>query len=573
MSKVVEVSKLTKIFKLDAGYSIKALDSVDMYVARGEVLGIVGKSGSGKTTLLRIIRGVETFDEGIVKVDDVTLTPNSTKEDFYKVNLKTAIHLQRSFGLWPDTVLKNVIYALYYAKHGIEDLPPEGSYEFKELSEQALEILRMVELDHRANLWAEVLSGGEKQRLILARQIARKPAVVLLDEPATMTCLKTREGVLKAIKMVNESLGIAFIVASHMPEVHEKVSQRLVMLNNGKVEDEGDVDKILKKFTSLIPSQEKKRKIIGKQHVIYLKNVTKKFTLIPYGEVFTLKKLTFNIHKSEVVGIIGPSGSGKTVLLRLMSGLMVPDEGGVFIKTGRKWVDITKLGKESMKARQKLGILHQEFSLPYWTKISDFLASKLGLKSWESLSRILKRASKLGVSDKTVDLISRIAELPENEMKEKLESLGLSPNVIQEIFKAMPINILKKRIKRILEELELPKDVLSRRAYELSAGEQIRVAIASLLISKPKLILLDEPFGDLDPITMRKVSNLIKRVNKKLGVTVALVDHQLGPVEETVNRVALIKDGVLVFDGEPENLVEKFNSLLQDQDFELSKPA
>ncbi|MCX8176618.1 MAG: ATP-binding cassette domain-containing protein, partial [Candidatus Bathyarchaeota archaeon] len=96
MLKVVEVSKLTKTFKLDAGYSIRALDGVDMYVTRGEVLGIVGKSGSGKTTLLRIIRGVETFDEGMVKVDDVTLTPNSTKGDFYKVILKTAIHLQRS---------------------------------------------------------------------------------------------------------------------------------------------------------------------------------------------------------------------------------------------------------------------------------------------------------------------------------------------------------------------------------------------------------------------------------------------------------------------------------------------
>ncbi|MCX8176538.1 MAG: ATP-binding cassette domain-containing protein, partial [Candidatus Bathyarchaeota archaeon] len=463
--------------------------------------------------------------------------------------------------------------ALYYAKHGTEDLPPEGSSEFKELSEQALEMLRMVELEHRANLWAEVLSGGEKQRLILARQIARKPVVILLDEPATMTCPKTREGVLKAIKTVNESLGTTFIVASHMPEVHEKVSQRLIMLNRGKVEDEGDVNKILKKFTSLIPPQEKKRKIIGKQHIMRLKNVTKTFVLIPYGEVFTLKKLTFNIHKGEVVGIIGPSGSGKTVLLRVMAGLMIPDEGGVFVKTGRRWVDIAKLGKKSIKARQKLGILHQEFSLPYWAKISDFLASKLGLKSWESLSRTLKRISKLGVNDKTVDLINRIAELPENEMKTKLESLGLNPNIIQEIFKVTPINILKKRVKRILEDLELPEDVLSRRAYELSAGEQIRVAIASMLISKPEVVLLDEPFGDLDPITMRKVSNIIKRVNKKLGVTVVLVDHQLDSVEETVNRVALIKDGMLVFNGEPENLVEKFNSLLKDQDFEHSNSA
>ena len=504
MSKTVEVENLTKRFKLANGGSVKALDCVNMHVMKGEIAGIIGESGSGKTTLLRTIRGVEAFDEGIVRVEDVTLTPKSTADDFHKVKTKTAIHIQRSFSLWPESVANNVIRALYYSEYGEENLPSEDSSQFGEYRKQALEMLKVVGLDHRAELWAEVLSGGEKQRLILARQLARKPAIILLDEPATMTCPKTRDDVIKAIKSANEEMNTTFLMVSHMPELHRKISQRLLLLKNGCVSDEGDVEKVLEKFLAGIAPQEEKRRLSKKKsNIMRLKKVTKTYRLVPYGEVFTIKNFNLDIHKNEILGIIGPSGAGKTVLLRLLAGLELPTEGSVLLEAGRRWADIGRLGKESMKARQKIGILHQEYSLPYWSKVADVLAHRMALKSWEIAQEALKRASRLGINEKAVDIIHRVAELPEEEAKQRLESMGLSTDIIQELFRAFPMTVVKKRVVRVFESLKLPVETLYRRAYELSAGEQIRVAMAALLISKPSILLLDEPFGDLDPITLR----------------------------------------------------------------------
>ncbi|MEM1812241.1 MAG: ATP-binding cassette domain-containing protein, partial [Candidatus Nezhaarchaeales archaeon] len=95
----------------------------------------------------------------------------------------------------------------------------------------------------------------------------------------------------------------------------------------------------------------------------------------------------------------------------------------------------------------------------------------------------------------------------------------------------------------------LPEDVLYRRSYELSGGEQIRVALALALVSKPSILLLDEPFGDLDPVTSRSAANAIKSVVSDLNISVLLVDHQLGFVKETCHKGVVIDNGVILYKG------------------------
>ena len=169
---MIKIKNLSKTFTMEDGPQIKALDNVNLEVAEGEILGIIGRSGSGKSTLLRVLRGVEPFDQGEIEIGDVKVTPDSSSYYFRKLREVTAIHLQRSFGLWSETTLNNVIRKLYGAKYGDEALT-DFDFAYDEFEDEAMEILRVVGLDHKADHFAPVLSGGEKQRLIMARQLAK----------------------------------------------------------------------------------------------------------------------------------------------------------------------------------------------------------------------------------------------------------------------------------------------------------------------------------------------------------------------------------------------------------------
>ena len=231
---MISIKNLSKSYKLDNGEEIPALKNINLEVEEGEILGIIGTSGSGKTSLLRILRGVEKFDEGEFTLSRYTIKPDSSQFYFNQIKKETAIHLQRSFGIWPETVLDNVLRKLYGAKYG-----DEASCNLEEAHDQfdkeAMELLELVGLDHKADHLASVLSGGEKQRLIMARQLAKKPKVMLLDEPATMACPKTKQEILDAVKKINEELNITIILVSHLPEIHKFLADRVILLEDGSI--------------------------------------------------------------------------------------------------------------------------------------------------------------------------------------------------------------------------------------------------------------------------------------------------------------------------------------------------
>jgi len=159
-----------------------------------------------------------------------------------------AIHLQRNFGLWSGATYENVLRRVYAEKFGYESLPDRDSPYYEECYEESLRYLKLVNLDSKAEHFSQVLSGGEKQRLLIARQLASKPKLLLLDEPATMTCPATKQGVLDTIKNVNKELNLTTIVVSHLPEIHSYIADRVLWLDNGKIIDEGKPEEIIKKF-------------------------------------------------------------------------------------------------------------------------------------------------------------------------------------------------------------------------------------------------------------------------------------------------------------------------------------
>ena len=563
---MISVKNLSKSYKLDDGDEVQALKNINLEVEEGEIVGILGTSGSGKTSLLRILRGVEKFDEGEFTIGRYTIKPDSSQFYYNQIKKETAIHLQRSFGIWPESVLDNVLRKLYAAKYGDEgDVDLEVARD--QFEKEALEIIKLVDLYEKRDHLASVLSGGEKQRLIMARQIAKKPKVMLLDEPATMACPKTKQEILDAIKKANEELGITVVFVSHLPEIHKFLADRVILLDDGEIVKEGKPDEIIEEFLSDIEdpvdiSIESTDETIIKAH-----DIDKRFYLLKGKNVLHMRDVNLDVNRGNVLSLVGPSGAGKTILLRMLGGLDLPDEGEVTFKLIKNndgeeeivWVNIEKASLDRMEVRRNIGFMHQEFALMYYATIQNQLAVKLGYKRWDMVEEAKERAKELGLPDILLDALYQLTDLPEREAKARLEQIGLDPSILDELFPKFPETLIKEEVKDLFEALDLPLDILPRKSYELSGGQKVRVMLALILVSRPKFLLLDEPFGDLDPVTLRDVTNALKTISKDYGITIVMISHNTDFIKELSNRAVFMDDGKLIDDSEDiDQIVDNF---------------
>ena len=546
---MIKVENVSKDYELDDGTKVKALKDINLEVKEGEILGIMGKSGSGKTTLLRALRGVEHIDAGSITVGDAKVTSESSQ--FYYNNLKkeTAIHLQRSFGLWPETVRENVLRKLYAREYY-----DEGDTNFQlaesEFGHEADEILELVSLTHKKDHYAAVLSGGEKQRLIIARQLAKRPKALLLDEPATMACPKTKQEILDAVKKINEELNITIVVVSHLPDVQKYLADRVILLEDGEIVDEGSPAEITEKFMADMEDIVDIDNVSTDEEVIRATDIKKRFYLLTGGEVLQMEDINFSVYRENILSLIGPSGAGKTVLLRMLGGLEDSDEGEVTYNVDGNWEDIAVPGYGRMRIRSKLGFMHQEFALVHYATVLSQLSTRLGYKKQDIVEEARQRAEKIGLNEELLDSFYLLTDLPETEAKARLRQVGLDAEILNDLFPRFPETETKKAVADIFESLDLDMDILHRKSYELSGGQKVRVMLALILVSRPKFLLLDEPFGDLDPVTLRTVTNSLKKISKEYGITIVMVSHNTDFVKELSNRAIFMDDGKLVDDSE-----------------------
>ena len=135
--------------------------------------------------------------------------------------------------------------------------------------------------------------------------------------------------------------------------------------------------------------------------------------------------------------------------------------------------------------------------------------------------------------------------------------MGLDTDIFYELVPSFPETEARKIAKPVLEAMNLSEDILDRHTYELSCGEEVRVAIALHMVSKPEILLLDEPFGELDPLSLRDVLNAVKKLTKEFKTTIIVVSHQLDAVKEIAHEAVFIEAGITRW-GEPEEVCEVF---------------
>ncbi len=288
-----------------------------------------------------------------MEVDGKIITPASGIEGDKFLKSVSAIHLQRNFGLWNGPAIENVIRKLNYLRVGYESLP-RNEYlphsvdnDYDDLFKEAMEYLKLVGLEDKALHSTNLLSGGEKQRVVMARQLAAKPRLLLLDEPVTMTGPDTKQEVLDVIKSLKKKLNIPIIVVSHLPEIHAYLADRLIFLENGKIAANGEPSLVLKNFLRDMKPKEKLAEPEKKEVCIKVKDISKRYSIIRMGEVLNIKDFSLDIYRGEILAFIGSSGAGKTTLMKLMEGLVKPKSGTVEYLCNRDLVDVTRYSKKN----------------------------------------------------------------------------------------------------------------------------------------------------------------------------------------------------------------------------------
>ena len=510
MAVLIEVENLVKTFG-----EFEILKGLSFSLEEGEVLGIIGKSGAGKTVLLHAIRGLREYKPTSGKIYyNVAYCKNcrqvevpsragqpcpacagtmqllridawADESDLQRdIRRRVAIMLQRTFALYGDErAIENVMRS--FTERGYSD--SEAIYKASELIDQ-------VKLSHRMMHVARDLSGGEKQRVVLARQLARSPVILLADEPTGTLDRKTAEIIHKIIQHEAKTKDMAVLVTSHLPEDIESIADRAILLEEGRIVREGAPKDVVDQFLSTV-GEVKKQEIASGETVVKVEELEKKYVTLDRGVIRAVNNVSFDVREGEVFGLIGLSGAGKTSVSKIIAGVLEPTNGEVLVRVGEDWVDMTLPGPDNRgRAKPYIGILYQEYDLYPFRDVLDNLTSSIGLEL--------------------------PAELSEHKAVQTLMAAGFSKTTSERILTKVP--------------------------DQLSQGERHRVALAQVLIREPNLVILDEPTGTMDPITKKDVSNSIMTARAEIGETFMIVSHDLDFVKEVCDRAALMRGGKII---------------------------
>jgi len=517
MSHLIEVRDLHVSYH--SGKRItQAVRGLSFDLAAGETLAIVGESGSGKTTLASALLGLlpssARIDSGSLKVGGQDISHASER-------LKRQLR-GRVIGLVPQDPMVSLNPTLSVGRQIGESLVQAHGRRYPALDADVLELLEQVGLDNaelRARQYPHELSGGMRQRVLIAIALAGNPQVIIADEPTSALDVTVQKRILDHLEQLVKARGISLLIITHDLGVAADRADRVLVMKRGELIEQGPARQVLS-----APSQPYTRALLaaapafatGKRPAPYVttgaapllsfEQVGKRFELPRHkgqsGSFQALHGLDFQIFPGQTLAIVGESGSGKSTSLRIALGLEPPSEGRV-----------------------------------------RFDGQDLNGLSWGEF-RPLRRRMQLVQQNPFSALDPRFTIF--QSVVEPLVSFGLVKG-----------RELEQRARQVMEQVQLPASFLDRLPRELSGGQRQRVAIARALALEPDLLLLDEPVSALDVSVQAQILDLLRGLQAQLGIAYVLVSHDLAVVASLAHQVVVLRQGKVLEQGPAGEVLER----------------
>lgn len=521
---LLSIRGLTVSFPGASRQRLHAVRGLDLTIEAGEVVAVVGESGSGKSTTAHAITGLlpagGRIDDGEIRFGGLGLHELSGRQ-------LRAIR-GRQIGLIPQdpTVSLNPIQRI-----GIqvaEALLVHGLADRRTAAVRAVKLLERAgisEAASRARQYPHELSGGLRQRVLIAIAIAAEPKLIVADEPTSALDVTVQRRILDHLDQLREELGTALLLITHDLAVAADRAQRIVVMSNGTIVETGPTAQILtapqhpytQQLLRNAPALASTR--VGSLRLrspavnstspvtplVVVSHLVKSYPLPSVGRnkstVTAVDDVSFRIPRGETLALVGESGSGKSTTARLVLRLTDPESGTVSFD-GQ---DITGLRGSRLRAlRRRMQLIYQN---PYASLDPRFTVEEV--------------------------------------IGEPLRVFGVGSRAER-----------RARVAELTDRVALPTSTLRRRPVELSGGQRQRVAIARALALSPDLVVCDEPVSALDVSVQAQVLELLARLQADLGVSYLFISHDLAVVRQIAHTVGVMQAGRLVELGPAEHVFQ-----------------
>ncbi len=516
---LLEIRDLAVTYRTRRG-GVPAVKNVSVTVERGTVTAIVGESGSGKSTSAMATLGLLPGNaevSGTIKLDGRLITNLSERE--WRSIRGTRVGLIPQD---PNNSLNPVKTIGASVGEGLRIAPKAVRLSASARKKKVLDLLEQVGIDNpevRYDQYPHQLSGGMKQRALIAAAVATEPELIIADEPTSALDVTVQRTILDLLDRMRTELDLGILFITHDLAVAGDRADQLVVMQGGEVKEHGPTDRILtdphdpytRRLLSDAPSL-----VSAVEQSTYrpgpAPDATALLTVDTLRREFgggddpfvAVDDVSFTVAAGTTHAIVGESGSGKSTLARMITAFQEPTSGTVTLDDLRidEFGTFSKVGRRDLRRRVQMVYQNPFSSLDPRQTVGKILAEPL---------RNLTDLSKTQIREKVEAILDRVA-------------LGSGAGSVS-------------------------GDVAQRRPAELSGGQRQRVAIARALILDPELVVLDEAVSALDVTVQAQILSLLDELQRDLGLTYLFISHDLSVVREISDTVTVMSHGRQVESG------------------------